>query len=109
MFGAVVTLVERDDRAKRIIFMRDGIWVSEVSFEQLVAARHLPGNDRDTMKVLCLERYVTTGAVGSEPKIPCRCITNKNISGANSYSISLYTVECGAIVIASCPVTACVQ
>ena len=35
--------------------------------------------------------------------------TNKNISGANSYSISLYTVECGAIVIASCLVTACVQ
>ena len=66
------SLIERDDRAKRIIFMRDGIWVSEVSFEQLVAARHLPGNDRDTMKVLCLERYVTTGAVGSEPKIPCR-------------------------------------
>ena len=66
------SLIERDDRAKRINFMRDGIWVSEVSFEQLVAARHLPGNDRDTMKVLCLERYVTTGAVGPEPKIPCR-------------------------------------
>lgn len=66
------SLIERDDRAKRIIFMRDGIWVSEVTFEQLVAACHLPGNDRDTMKVLCLERYVTTGAVGSEPKIPCR-------------------------------------
>jgi len=66
------SLIERDDRAKRINFMRDGIWVSEVTFEQLVAACHLPGNDRDTMKVLCLERYVTTGAVGSEPKIPCR-------------------------------------
>ena len=70
------SLIERDDRAKRIIFMRDGIWVSEVSFEQLVAARHLPGNDRDTMKVLCLERYVTTGPVGSEPKIPFRSKEN---------------------------------
>ena len=70
------SLIERDDRAKRIIFMRDGVWVSEVSFEQLVAARHLPGNDRDTMKVLCLERYVTTGPVGSEPKIPFRSKEN---------------------------------
>ena len=70
------SLIERDDRAKRINFMRDGIWVSEVSFEQLVAARHLPGNDRDTMKVLCLERYVTTGPVGSEPKIPFRSKEN---------------------------------
>ena len=42
------SLIERDDRAKRIIFMRDGIWVSEVIVEQLVAACHLPGNDRDT-------------------------------------------------------------
>ena len=65
------SLVERDDRAKRINFMRDGIWVSEVTFEQLVAACHLPGNNRDTMKVLCLERYVTTGAVGSRPSLQC--------------------------------------
>ena len=56
--------------AKRIIFMRDGILVSEVSVEQLFAACHLPGNNCDTMKVLCLERYVTTGPVGSESKMP---------------------------------------
>ena len=56
------SLIERDDRAKRINFMRDGIWVSEVTFEQLVAACHLPGNDRDTMEVPHSERCVSNRA-----------------------------------------------
>ncbi len=53
------SLVERDDRAKRIIFSRDGVWVGDVRFEQLVTTRHLSGNDRDTMEVPHPERCVS--------------------------------------------------
>ncbi len=98
------SLVERDDRAKRIILSRDGMWVGDVRFEQLWSRRAdfclECGNDRDTMKVLCLERYVTTGAVGSEPKIPFRSKENYSHGLHMNRSTRVLSVwyHCGRVV-----------
>ena len=59
------SLVERDDRAERIIFSRDGVWVGDVRFEQLVTTRHSSGNDRDTMEVPHPEGCVSNRAAGT--------------------------------------------
>ena len=59
------SLVERDDRAKRIILSRDGMWVGDVRFEQLVTTRLLSGNDRDTMEVPHPEGCVSNRAAGT--------------------------------------------
>ena len=67
-----LVMLRCDDRAKRIILSRDGMWVGDVRFEQLVTTRHLSGNDRDTMEVPHPERCVSNRAGGIESEAPCQ-------------------------------------
>ena len=63
---------ECNDRVEYIVHIGVGIWVQLKAVEQFAAARHLAREQCAAVKVLYLNRYVSTRAAVYEPKALCR-------------------------------------
>ena len=67
---------ECDDRAERIILMRDCMWERAMPVKLSPAARQLAGERGAPAQVPALRQHVSTGAAGYEPCVAWQCKGN---------------------------------